>query len=103
MGLCLVVGSVKFLQANLHDILLAERGVLNLLVVTAPRESHTHAGRLCCAERGNIHLAWPWKLSFCVSSFSPAVGHARQGGLAEQVHISCRTPENQILVWILSV
>lgn len=55
----------------------------------------------CCAmlKEGNIHLAQP----LCVSSFLSDVGHARQGGLAEQVHISCRAPERQILELIFSV
>lgn len=67
VGLCLVVGSARFLQADLQDILQAqERGVLNLLSLSG-------------------------------SSFLSGVGHARQGGLAEQVHISCRTPENQVI------
>lgn len=107
VGLCLVVGSMRYLQAGLHDILQAEErasaGVLYLQVVTGPQESRTRAELLCHAGRGNIHLARPRQLSLCVSSFLSDVGHARQGGLAEQVHISCKTPEDQILQWILSV
>lgn len=86
----LALGSTRFLQADLHDILQADEsacaGVLNLLVVTWPQESSTHVEPVCTAERGNIFSCLALVAKALCHHFLTWLRAGKARWVAEQVH-----------------